>query len=45
MTTVNMKSPIILNKEHKIAAQVILPLNYQFKLPIYAAQSANKGGE
>lgn len=34
-TTVNMKSPIIINTEEKLAAQVILPQNYPFRLPIY----------
>jgi len=35
-TTVNMKSPIVMNVDARLAAQVILPQNYLFKLPIYA---------
>lgn len=34
-TTVNMKSPIIINKEDRVAAQIILPSDYPFRLPIY----------
>lgn len=34
-TTVNMKSPIIVNIEQKIAMQVILPHEYPFRYPIY----------
>ena len=34
-TTVNMKSPIIINTRNNKAEQVILPLDYPFRLPIY----------
>ena len=34
-TTVNMKSPIIINTKNNKAEQVILPLDYPFRLPIY----------
>ncbi len=34
-TTVNMKSPIVINEDERIAAQVILPQNYDIRLPIY----------
>lgn len=37
-TTVNMKSPIIINSEEKLAAQIILPSDYQFRLPIYLSE-------
>lgn len=37
-TTVNMKSPIIINPAHRIALQVILPHDYPFRYPIYAAE-------
>lgn len=37
-TTVNMKSPIIINTDEKLAAQVILPNDYQFRLPIYLSE-------
>lgn len=39
-TTVNMKSPIIINTDEKLAAQVILPNDYQFRLPIYLSEKA-----
>ncbi|HBI53195.1 MAG TPA: flagellar assembly protein FliW [Ruminococcaceae bacterium] len=35
-TTVNMKSPIVINKQQHKAIQVILPLDYPFRMPIYA---------
>ena len=34
-TTVNMKSPIVVNKAQRRAIQVILPLDYPFRMPIY----------
>lgn len=34
-TTVNMKCPIIINSDENLAAQVILPENYDIRLPIY----------
>lgn len=37
-TTVNMKSPIIINPENGLALQVILPHDYPFRYPIYAAE-------
>ena len=37
-TTVNMKSPIIINPANTTALQVILPHDYPFRYPIYAAE-------
>lgn len=37
-TTVNMKSPIIINKKERVATQVILPADYPFRLPIYQSE-------
>ncbi len=37
-TTVNMKSPIVLNPKTNRAIQVILPHDYPFRLPIYEAE-------
>ncbi len=34
-TTVNMKSPIVINPDTNTALQVILPLDYPFRHPIY----------
>lgn len=34
-TTVNLKSPIVINMDTKKAAQVILPKNYQYRQPIF----------
>lgn len=34
-TTVNMKSPIVINSDINLAAQFILPQDYTFRLPIY----------
>ncbi len=34
-TTVNMKSPIVVNKAKRRAIQVILPLDYPFRMPVY----------
>lgn len=44
-TTVNMKSPIVINADARLAAQVILPQNYAFKLPIYAEEPVEKSGD
>ncbi|MCL2109516.1 MAG: flagellar assembly protein FliW [Oscillospiraceae bacterium] len=37
-TTVNMKSPIIINSDMNLAAQFILPQDYPFRLPIYTME-------
>ncbi len=37
-TTVNMKSPIVINADKNIATQIILPHDYPFRLPIYEKQ-------
>ena len=37
-TTVNMKSPIVINKENRRALQVILPLDYPFRMPVYTSR-------
>ncbi len=34
-TTVNLKSPIVINMDTKKAAQVILPKNYPYRQPIF----------
>ena len=34
-TTVNMKSPIVVNMDNKLAMQIILPHNYPYRHPIY----------
>lgn len=34
-TTINIKSPIIINRNKKIAVQAILPQDYSLRLPIY----------
>lgn len=34
-TTVNMKSPIVINMDNKLAMQIILPHNYPYRHPIY----------
>lgn len=39
-TTVNMKCPIVINTEEKLAAQVILPEKYEIRLPIYVERGA-----
>jgi len=38
-TTVNMKSPIVINSDLNLAAQFILPQDYPFRLPIYSAEA------
>lgn len=42
-TTVNMKSPIIINTDLKKAMQVILPADYEFRLPIYEKEEMEAG--
>lgn len=42
-TTVNMKSPIIINKDQRVATQVILPHDYLFRLPIYHKGEQEEG--
>jgi len=37
-TTVNMKSPIVINKAQRKAMQVILPNDYPFRMPIYTSR-------
>jgi len=37
-TTVNMKSPIVINKADRKAIQVILPLDYPFRMPVYSSR-------
>ncbi|MCL2086156.1 MAG: flagellar assembly protein FliW [Oscillospiraceae bacterium] len=44
-TTVNMKSPVVINTVRKIAAQVILSGNYEFRLPIYRHKKLKSVGE
>ena len=34
-TTVNMKSPLIVNKKERLGMQIILPSDYPFRLPLY----------
>lgn len=43
-TTVNMKSPIIINKENRLGMQVILPHNFPYRQPIFkeSEQEANQ---
>lgn len=43
-TTVNMKSPIVINKENKLGMQVILPHNFPYRQPIFkkSEQEANQ---
>ncbi len=40
-TTVNMKSPIVINKTARKALQVILPLDYPFRMPIYTSREVS----
>ena len=42
-TTVNMKSPIVINCDLNKAAQFILPNDYTFRLPIYQSVTAEEG--
>jgi len=44
-TTVNMKSPIVINCDLKVGTQFILPHDYQFRLPIYNKIHAEAGAE
>lgn len=38
-TTVNMKSPIVVNQDERLAMQVILSKNYSYRQPIYKKES------
>jgi flagellar assembly factor FliW len=38
-TTVNMKSPVVINCERNLAAQFILSQDYPFRFPIYKSES------
>ena len=40
-TTVNMKSPIVINKDNRKAIQVILPLDYPFRMPVYESREVS----
>lgn len=40
-TTVNMKSPIVINKAKRRALQVILPLDYPFRMPVYTSRGVS----
>ena len=40
-TTVNMKSPIVINKDNRKAIQVILPLDYPFRMPVYETREVS----
>lgn len=37
-TTVNMKSPIVINPANRIALQVILPHDYPFRYPLFPGE-------
>lgn len=41
-TTVNMKAPIVINREKRLAAQVILTADYDFKFPLYSDDAPEK---
>ena len=41
-TTVNMKSPIVINEDEKTAMQVILSENYPYRQPIYKKHGAGQ---
>lgn len=43
LTTVNMKSPIVINTDDRLAVQVILPHDYPFRLPIYENEKSKAG--
>jgi len=43
-TTLNLKSPIVINTENNFAVQVVLTQNYAFKHPLYSEES-EEGGE
>lgn len=40
-TTVNMKSPIVVNMKTKLATQVILSEDFSFRLPVYKKEENN----
>ena len=40
-TTVNMKSPIVINKALRKAVQVILPMDYPFRMPVYETREVS----
>jgi len=42
-TTVNMKSPVIINSDKNMAAQFILPQDYPFRYPIYTGAKVREG--
>lgn len=44
-TTVNMKAPIVINRQTRLAAQVILPADYDFKFPLYNDNGNNEHEE
>jgi flagellar assembly factor FliW len=44
-TTVNMKAPIVINDENKLAAQVILSQDYDFRFPLYTQASSTSSNE
>jgi flagellar assembly factor FliW len=41
-TTVNMKSPVVINPKERLGAQIILPFDYPFRLPLYANEKELK---
>ena len=41
-TTVNMKSPIVINEDEKTAMQIILSENYPYRQPIYKKPGAGQ---
>lgn len=43
-TTVNLKSPIVINMDTKKAMQVILPSNYPYRQPIFKNNETEKEG-
>ncbi|MCL1789556.1 MAG: flagellar assembly protein FliW [Oscillospiraceae bacterium] len=42
-TTVNMKAPIVINQDKRLAAQVILNVDYDFKFPLYSEDLESAG--
>lgn len=43
-TTVNLKSPIVINMDTKKAMQIILPTNYPYRQPIFKNPETEKEG-
>lgn len=43
-TTVNLKSPIVINMDTKKAMQIILPTNYPYRQPIFKNTETEKEG-